>query len=291
MQNGKLNFKKMMRLYIIVSILSFQILASGCATYKTQVTQKLSWEDTSSLLRNVQGDVKNLSRQQITENLILNSSKIATLRANIDITLTTPDAKAPLRCNGLILYQNPNHLRAMGSKLATTLFDIYSDERKFYLYIPIENKVYTGSSNAFHKIEVLGINIFPGDMAYLFNHREILEGYNPVIETWPFYWLLHLMEAKETNINLKGNLLIDRINADVFRCELFEPDGAVRLQILFTNYVSMAGGRVPQRIDVRWPKYDTTLNIIFSDVILNKKLDPKVFSFAKSEGAEVITLD
>jgi len=63
------------------------------------------------------------------------------------------------------------------------------------------------------------------------------------------------------------------------------------LQILFTNYVSMAGCKVPQRIDVRWPKYDTTLNIIFSDVILNKKLDPKVFSFAKSEGVEVITLD
>ena len=281
----------MMRLHIIVSILLFQILASGCATYKAQVTQKLLWEDTSGLLRNVQGDVKNLSRQQITENLISNSSKITTLRANIDITLTTPDAKAPLRCNGLILYQNPNNLRAVGSKLAATLFDIYSDERKFYLYIPIENKVYTGSSNAFHKIEVLGINIFPGDMAYLFNHREILEGYEPVIETWPFYWLLHLMEAKETNINLKGNLLIDRINADIFRCELFEPDGAVRLQILFTNYVSMAGCKVPQRIDVRWPKYDTTLNIIFSDVILNKKLDPKVFSFAKSEGVEVITLD
>jgi len=287
MQNSNIWLK----IYVMRSFFLCAILASGCATYKAQVTQKPSWEDTSGLLRNVQGDVKNLSRQQITENLISNSSKITTLRANIDITLTTPDAKAPLRCNGLILYQNPNHLRAMGSKLAATLFDMYSDERKFYLYIPIENKVYTGSSNAFHKIEVLGINIFPGDMAYLFNHREILEGYEPVIETWPFYWLLHLMEAKETNINLKGNLLIDRINADIFRCELFEPDGAVRLQILFTNYVSMAGCKVPQRIDVRWPKYDTTLNIIFSDVILNKKLDPKVFSFAKSEGVEVITLD
>ena len=75
------------------------ILASGCATYKAQVTQKPSWEDTSGLLRNVQGDVKNLSLQQIKEDLILKSSKITTLRANIDITLTTPDAKAPLRCN------------------------------------------------------------------------------------------------------------------------------------------------------------------------------------------------
>ena len=64
----------------------------------------------------------------------------------------------------------------MGSKFATTMFDISSDGNKFWLSVPLENKVYTGACNTFHKIEALGINIFPGDMASLFNYREILEG-------------------------------------------------------------------------------------------------------------------
>ena len=267
------------------------ILASGCATYKTPVSQKPIWEDTSALLRNIQGKPQNLSLQQIRDAIISNSSRLTTFRANIAMTLTAPYLKGPVRCTGLILYQNPKSLRAMGSKFATTLFDISSDGNKFWLYVPLENKVYTGACNTFHRIETLGINIFPGDMASLFNYKEILEGEKPTLETWPAYWLVHMLEMDKEDVHLKGNLLIDRVNGEVFRCELFNADGSIRLQAVFTNYATYKECRMPQRIDVRWPAYDTTFSLAFSNIVVNGKLDPKVFTLAIPKGAETITLD
>jgi len=43
----------------------------------------------------------------------------------------------------------------MGSKLATTVFDMSSSSNKFWVYVPLENRVYTGTCNTPHKIEAL----------------------------------------------------------------------------------------------------------------------------------------
>ena len=128
-------------------------------------------------------------------------------------------------------------------------------------------------------------------MASLFNYREILEGEKPTLETWPAYWLIHMLEMKKEDVNLKGNLLVDRVNGEVFRCELFNPDGSVRLQAVFTNYATYGKCRIPQRTDVRWPAYDTTFSIVFSNIIVNGKLDPKIFTLVTPKGAQTITLD
>lgn len=280
-----------MKIHTIYIFFLFVILSSGCATFKTPVSQRPIWEDTSAILRNIQGETQNLSLQQIRDTLISKNSKLTTFRANVDLTLSTPDVKGPIRCTGLILYQSPRSFRALGSKFATTLFDMSSDGNRFWLHIPLENVVYTGSSNAFHRIEALGINIFPGDMVSLFNYREILEGKKPTLETWPAYWLVHMLEMNKEDVNLKGNLLIDRVNAEVFRCELFNSDGSVRLQAVFTDYTTLNGCRIPQRIDVRWPVYNTTLSITFSHITVNVALDPKLFTLSIPKGAQIITLD
>ncbi len=280
-----------MKSSVICGFFLFVTLVSGCATVRTSALQKPIWEDTSAILGNIQGKPRNLSLQQIRDTVISNSSQLATFRANVNLTLTMPDVKGPIRCTGLLLYQSPRSFRAFGSKFATTLFDMSSDGNQFWLSIPLENKVYTGASHAFHRIEALGINIFPGDMASLFNYREILEGKTPTLETWPAYWLIHMLEVDKDVVNLKGNLLIDRVNAEVFRCELFNPDGSVRLQAVFTDYTTQNGCRIPQRIDVRWPAYNTALSVTFSQITVNGTLDPKLFTLSIPQGAEIITLN
>lgn len=280
-----------MRTFVIYGFFLFIMLASGCATVKTSALQKPIWEDTSAILDTIQGTARNLSLQQIRDTVVSTSSQLTTFRANVDLTLTMPDIKGPIRCTGLIVYQSPRNFRAFGSKFATTLFDMSSDGNQFWLSIPLENKVYTGASHAFHRIEALGINIFPGDMASLFNYREILEGKKPTLEIWPAYWLVHMLEVDKEDVSLKGNLLIDRVNAEVFRCELFNPDGSVRLQAVFTDYTTQNACRIPQRIDVRWPAHGTTLSIAFSQITVNGILDPKIFTLSIPKGAEIITLN
>lgn len=280
-----------MKTYVIFGIFLYGILVSGCATYKTSALQRPIWEDTSAILRNIQGEIQTLSLQQIRDILISNNAKLNTFRANVEMTLTTPDAKGPIRCTGLIVYQSPRSFRALGSKFAATLFDMSSDGNRFWLHIPSENTVYTGASNTFHRIEALGINIFPGDMASLFNYRDILEGKKPSLETWPAYWLVHVLDIEKEDINLKGNLLIDRVNAEIFRCELFNPDGSVRLQAIFTDYTTQQECRMPQRMDVRWPSYNTTLSITFSNIAVNGILDPKLFTLTIPNEVQIITLN
>jgi len=277
--------------YVMRSFFLCAILASGCATFKKPVSQKTIWEDTPALLRNIQGKPQHLSLREICDTVVSNSGKLVAFRANMAMTLTAPDLRGPVRCTGLMLYQYPKSLRAVGSKLATTVFDMSSDGNKFWLHVPLENKVYTGACDAFHRIETLGINIFPGDIAKLFNYKEILAGKKPTLETWPAYWLIHALEVDKEDVGLKGNLLIDRVNGDVYRCELFNPDGSVRLQAVFTNYITNKGCSVPQRIDVRWPAYNTTLGIAFSNIIVNGHLDPKVFRLTVPGGTQTIVLD
>jgi outer membrane lipoprotein-sorting protein len=275
----------------ILKFFLFTILVSGCATYKTPPIQKSVWEDTSSLLNGIRGEPKNLTLQQIQGAIITNSSKLTTFRAHAEMTLATPSMKGPIRCTGLILYQSPRRLRVVGSKFATTIFDLASNGDTFWLSIPPEKKVYTGAFNAFHKIDALGMNIYPGDIITLFNYKEILEGRKPMVETWPAYWLVHTLEADTGNVKLKGNLLVDRVNAEVFRYELFDTNGSAQLQAVFTNYATFGECRMPQKIDMRWPMYDTTLSITFSQVTVNNTLDPKVFTFTIPKGAQTVTID
>lgn len=281
---------RLMKTYVIRCFILFAVLLSGCATYKTSTLQRSIWEDTSAILGNIHGQTQCLSLQQIQDVLISNSSKLITFRANVGITFTTPDTKGPIRCSGTMLYQSPKSVRVVASKFATTLFDMVSDGNKFWLYIPLENTVYTGTCSAFHKIEAEGIRIFPGDIASLFNYKEILEG-KPTLEIWPAYWLIHVLEMEKKDVNLKGNLLLDRVNAEVFRCELFNTDDSVRLQAVFANYTTYNECRIPQRIDVRWPACNASMGIAFSNIAVNKTLDPKVFMFTIPKGAQAITLD
>lgn len=276
--------------YLCVLFL-FAILAAGCATSKTPPLQKTVWEDASILSRNTEGVAQELLPQEIVDTVASRSSQLAAFRANVEMYVATPQLKGPVRCTGIIQYQSPQNLRIVGSKFASTLFDISSDGNRFWLYAPQESRCYTGRSNAFHRVETLGINIFPGDMAHLFNYKALLEEKMPAVEIWPAYWLVHVMQTGAPEVRLKGNLYIDRVDGELFRCEVFNPDGSVRLQALFTNHATINGCRVPQRIDVRWPVYSTTLSMTFSNITVNVIPDPKVFVPAMPEETETIDLN
>ena len=277
-----------MKLSIIKRVFLFAIVLSGCAGSKSAIMQRSIWEDTSAILNSTGGEAQNLSVQQIKEVLIDNNSKLTTLRAKAKITLTAPESKGPVTCTGLIVYETPNHLRVIGSKLATTLFDMSTDGNTFWIYVPSEKKVYTGSSNALHKVNSSGTGISPNDMAGLFNLKDILGGESTVLEIWPYYWVVHAIDTNEGKINLKGKLLINRSNTDTFRCETFNPDGSVRLQAVFTDYSDFDSCRLPQRIDVRWPTYNTSMGITLSDIIVNSPIDSKIFTFTIPNGVEAV---
>ncbi len=275
----------------LCGIFLFVTLSAGCATTKTLALQKTVWEDTSLLFRNNGGAAQTLSPQEVVDTVIASGSRLATFRANMEMSVTTPQLKGPVRCTGIILYQSPKNLRAVGSKFTVTLFDISSDGDRFWLYVPQESKCYTGKSGSFHRVEALGFNIFPGDMAHLFNYKELLDKRTPTVETWPAYWLVHVLRVSASKVRLKGNLYVDRVNGEIFRYEVFNPDGTVRLQALFSNHAVINGCQVPQRIDVRWPAYSTTLSMTFSNITVNGVLNPKVFAPAMPKETETIILN
>lgn len=278
-----------MRIYIIHIFLLSIVLITGCATYPT--VQRPIWDDTSAILSNIQGKEQDLTLEEILEKVVSNNSNLLTLRSNVEMSLITPDDKGPIRCTGIILYENPKSLRVIGSKFTTTLFDLSSDGARFRLYIPLENKVYTGSCNTFHRTEVFGITIFPGDMVSLFNYKEILEAKKPTLEIWPAYWIIHLLEINGESIEVKGNLSVDRVHVDVFRRDLFNPDGSIRVQAVFTDYITLKGTRIPQKIHVRWPGNNAALSITFSNITVNEVIDPGVFTLSIPKEVQMISLD
>jgi len=276
---------------IIYTLLFFFISLSGCASQKQSIIQKSIWEDTSNILKDYQGKAQNLNPRQIRKLLIENNSNLDSFRAKAEIRLASPELKAPLSCTGLIVYKYPQNLRAICSKFITTVFDISTDGDTFRLYIPSEKTVYTGTCDVLRKKPTLGINIFPEDMANLFNYKDMIKEGKIALEIWPKYWIVHTLESNNGKINVTGKFLVDRFNADTFRYEMFNPDGSIRLQAVLTNYSDCEERRLPQRIDIRWPEYDTIIGITFSKIEVNKSVDPKIFKPRQPDGAKLIYLN
>ncbi len=108
------------------------------------------------------------------------------------------------------------------------------------------------------------------------------------METWPTFWLVHILDRRSKEFVPYGRLSVDRIDNTVTELTMFEADSFVRVQAYFSDYVEISGQIVPETVQIHWPDTRTTLTLNLNNIIINEPLKPEIFQFKKPKRAEII---
>ena len=272
---------------IFKTILIVLLIPVGCATQKARpyIGDKLLDKPGVDLSK-----VQILTFPQVKETIVSESLNFTSLKAKAGITITSPEINGEFRCKGVVRFQKPGKIRVIGSKLTSTVFDMISDGENYWFYLPKEKVVYKGKCNVMRKTNT-NAYIFPDDIAALLEYDRLFEGRHAYMETWPSFWLVHILEQRSKEFIPYGRLSVDRIDNTVTELTIFKPDSSVRVQATFSDYAERNGQSIPESIQIHWPDTRTTLTLNLNNIIINEPLKPEIFRFKKPKRAEIIEIN
>ncbi len=282
---GELLSQMQFKSFILKSILIIVLLIPvGCATQKARpyIGDKLLDSPGIDLSK-----VQTLSFPQVKEIIVSESLNFTSLKAKAGITLTSPGINEEFRCKGVVRFQKPGKIRVIGSKLARTVFDMLSDGENYWFYLPKEKVVYKGKCNVIRKTNT-NAYVFPDDIAALLEYDRLFEARHSYMETWPTFWLVHILEQEFVPY---GRLSVDRIDNTVTELTMFKPDSSVRVQATFSDYAEINGQSIPKAIQINWPDTNTNLTLNLNNITINEPLKPEIFQFKKPKRAEIVEIN
>ena len=271
--------------FILNSILVIVLLILvGCATQKARpyIGDKLIDKQGIDLSK-----IQTLTLPKVKEIIVSEGLNFTSLKAKAGITLTSPETNGEFRCKGVVRFQKPGKIRVIGSKLARTVFDMLSDGENYWFYLPKEKVVYKGKCNVIRKTNT-NAYVFPDDIAALLEYDRLFEARHSYMETWPTFWLVHILEQEFVPY---GRLSVDRIDNTVTELTMFKPDSSVRVQATFSDYAEINGQSIPKAIQIHWPDTNTTLTLNLNNITINEPLNPEIFRFKKPKRAEIVEIN
>ena len=272
--------------FILKSILIIiaLLIPVGCATQKTRpyIDDKLIDKQGIDLSK-----VQTFTLPQVKEIIVSESLGFASLKAKASIILTSPGINGEFRCKGVVRFQKPGKIRVIGSKLARTVFNMLSDGENYWFYLPKEKVVYKGKCNVIRKTNT-NAYVFPDDIAALLEYDRLFEARHSYMETWPTFWLVHILEQEFVPY---GRLSVDRIDNTVTELTMFKPDSSVRVQATFSDYAEINGQSIPKAIQINWPDTNTNLTLNLYNITINEPLKPEIFRFKKPKRAEIVEIN
>ena len=278
-----MQFKSFILKSILIIVIAL-LVPVGCATQKTRpyIDDKLIDKQGIDLSK-----VQTFTLPQVKEIIVSESLGFTSLKAKASIILTSPGINGEFRCKGVVRFQKPGKIRVIGSKLARTVFNMLSDGENYWFYLPKEKVVYKGKCNVIRKTNT-NAYVFPDDIAALLEYDRLFEARHSYMETWPTFWLVHILEQEFVPY---GRLSVDRIDNTVTELTMFKPDSSVRVQATFSDYAEINGQSIPKAIQINWPDTNTNLTLNLNNITINEPLNPEIFRFKKPKRAEIVEIN
>lgn len=200
------------------------------------------------------------------------------------------------QCHGKLALLKPYSLRLNGySLMAGTLFDIVSDGNKFYMYLPKEAKLLTGSSKYPANATYPAVKLRPNDIIDSFIVHNVEEYYKKNIcfyEYFPDYYILYVVEKKKDRYCILKKIWVSEKNFEIFRHQTFEEDGTLNLEVIVSDFFDLKEkGYFPKKMEIIRPNSHLDLIMEFSSIQLNPSFSDQMFKFTPPEKIETINLD
>lgn len=276
-----MQFKSFILNSILVTVL---LILVGCATQKARpyIGDKLIDKQGIDLSK-----IQTLTLPKVKEIIVSEGLNFTSLKAKAGITLTSPETNGEFRCKGVVRFQKPGRIRVIGSKLASTVFNMLSDGETYWFHLPKEKVVYKGKCNVTRRKNT-NVYIFPDDIAALLEYDRLFEDKHSYMETWPTFWLVHILEQ---GLVPYSRVSVDRIDNTVTELTMFKPDSSVRVQAKFHDYAGINGRSISKAIQIHWPDTNTTLTLNLNNIVINEPLKPEIFRFKKPKRAEIVEIN
>lgn len=196
--------------------------------------------------------------------------------------------------------EKPGKVYARGSMTGNSnLFVLKSDGERFWVEVPGDKEVYTGS------VENQQRRRPQHD-----NDSELWDGFNPTVlsealllddlgrdqqpsfETWPNYYIIHLFDVKEDgSLVIRRSIWISREDLTVRRHRVFNEIGELLTEANLYRYVNVDGVELPQFFKIERPWEELSLELTLKDIKLNTELPENIFRYEAPADFKIIDLD
>lgn len=187
--------------------------------------------------------------------------------------------------NQVMLIEKPDRLRAeILSLFGSPLLLLAANGEELDVLLPFENEFYSGSASPENLGRFVRLPLHLKELVKILTYQPPL-----------------IAAEKASGYDLNGDgWLVERQNPP-YRQELFFD---VQKRLVEVNYYNRSGlsltidygkfseeDAVPQLIELNFPKHKTTASLRFSDLELNREIEPNLFQLTIPRGAKVFSLD
>jgi hypothetical protein len=171
-------------------------------------------------------------------------------------------------------------------------FDMVSDGRGFRLYLPSQNRFLLGEDEVVtpspNKLE----NLLPG----VFLQALLIQALDPASESAfledftdednAAYIVQILRKGATGELELARNVWFERVALRIVRQQIFDPAGAITMDVRYSNWQDFSGVPFPTQIDINRPKDEYGIGMTLIKTELNKPIGDDKFVLEQPEGTE-----
>jgi len=237
-----------------------------------------------------------LTTKELIEKIYTRNTQIKSFRSNLKLSFEDYLRKKIIsfKCKGKIAIKKPYSVRLIGSSFfGGKLFDIASNGENFFIYLPKEGKLLTGSSDLPANTDYPGFRLRPNIIMEAFlsqNFKGLYQNKICFYEYIPNFYILYVVD--KTDHHLLKKIWVNEKSFEISRQQLFNRNGTVKLEIIIEGFLDFGEkGLFPKKMKVIRPYSHLDLTMEFYSVELNPKLKDQIFNFKKPNHVETIRLD
>src|SRR5690242_488988 len=289
----------------LLVVLLFAVLLTGCLFRTRSVTTRLS---TAKL--------KQASLEELVEWVNANSSKLRSVSANVDFSVSTGGEKKGKvtdyrTFSGYVLVRKPEMLRMIGlvPVVRNRLFDMVSNGVRFELSIPAKNKFYVGSAqkppvkktdeplanlrpqDILDALLIRPIEGPPNEIAVLEQSTEMVKDPKTHKEAIQPDYIVVVIRKGDHGYYLSRRIVFSRTDLLPHEQWIYDPQGQLVTYAHYENFSEHNGIMMPSVVEIQRPveEYAITLNV--TKLTTNIPLRDDQFSLQRPPGSQLINVD
>jgi len=289
----------------LLFVLFFAVLLTGCLFRTRSVTTRLS---TAKL--------KQASLEELVEWVNANSSKLQSISANVDFSVSTGGEKKGKvtdyrTFSGYVLVRKPEMLRMIGlvPVVRNRMFDMVSDGAKFELSIPPKNKFYVGSAqkppikrtdeplanlrpqDIFDALLIRPIEGAPNEIAVLEQSTEMVKDPKTHKDAIQPDYILVVIRRGERGYYLSRRIVFSRTDLLPHEQWIYDEKGQLVTYAHYENFAEQNGIMLPSVVEIQRPVEEYAITLAVTKFNVNVALRDDQFSLQQPSGSQLINVD
>jgi len=208
-------------------------------------------------------------------------------------------------CRGFILMRKPKMLRVAGTYFGVKIFDMASDGNRFTLLLPSKNAVFEGTNAVTQKsknqlenlrpdffLDAIAVRGLDPEEQYMITSdtETVTDAANKHLYSEPEYTLNIMRRKTGQEIQPVRTVTFHRDDMLPYNQYVYDKDGVLETQVLYSNYQAFSAGRYPSKITIKRPQEGLQFVLLVERVDENVNLPDSQFDEKIPDGAKITEL-